>query len=417
MGLGDWVRGWLAWWRGERTRSITRIAGEGAALDKVSEVVRLHEPPKPGHLRAFDRDPRLLPKPKLAFNRKPPKVMDANEANRLFAGTLRTKNRGIRDLLPNEEQLKRYGLPLWRTELDVANALGVTIGVLRWLSIHRPRETQPHYVTFAIPKRSGGQRLITAPKKRLKAAQRALVTALIDKLPVAEPVHGFRAGRSVKTNAEPHVGRAIVLHMDLEDFFHTVSYARVRGYLIALGYGFPVAAVLSALVTEAERQPVEVGEQVFHVPVGPRRCVQGAPTSPGLCNAITRKLDRRLAGLAKKLGWTYTRYADDLTFSSDDPTTVTAMHEGAKRIVEAEGFRVNAKKTRVMRKGGAQRVTGVTVNRVLGLSRLERRKLRAAIHQHGADPEWQARLDGHVAYVHMLNPGQAELLRKRMPKP
>lgn len=410
MGLTDWFQGWLAWWRGERTRGITRIAGD-APNDQVSEIVRLHEPPKPGHLRAFDRDPRLLPKQRLTFNRKPPKVMDRDEADRLFAGTLRTTNRAIRDVLPNAEQLARYGLPAWRSEQDVATALGLTVGVLRWLSVHRERETQPHYVTFSIPKRSGGVRLITAPKKRMKAVQRRLLTELVGRLPVADAAHGFRAGRSVKTNAEPHVGRAIVLHLDLEDFFHTVTSPRVRGYLIALGYGYTVAAVLAVLMTEAERQPVEVGDRVFHVPVGPRRCVQGAPTSPGLCNAITRKLDRRLAGLARKLGWTYTRYADDLAFSSDDPSTLNAMREGARRIIEAEGFRVNTKKTRVLRKGDAQRITGVTVNRVLGLSRQERRKLRAMIHQHGEDPAFQAQIDGHLAYLHMLNPAQAARLK------
>jgi RNA-directed DNA polymerase len=102
---------------------------------------------------------------------------------------------------------------------------------------------------------------------------------------------------------------------------------------LAMGCSFPVAATLAVPMTQAERQPVEVGGVVVHVPVGPRRCVQGAPTSPGICNALVHKLDRRLAGLGRRLGWTYTRYADDLAFPSDDPSTVAALVGLVRRIV------------------------------------------------------------------------------------
>jgi RNA-directed DNA polymerase len=419
----NWVKALFG--QGPRTREVTRLSssagapldGSGRAADIVTEEVVTKGPLKEKHRRLVKRDPRLLPKPSqaLAWGKRK-KVMSAGEAKRLFSGTLRTRNRNLRDLLPDEDQLARFGLPLWRTEEDVASALGLTVSQLRHYSVHRERDRVSHYITFALPKRSGGQRLIQAPKSGLKAVQRKLLSLLVEKLPVSPHAHGFVKGRSVRTGAEGHVGKAVVLRLDLKDFFPTVSYARVRGLLIALGYGYPVAATLAVLMTESERQPVELDGKVYFVPVGPRVCVQGAPTSPALCNAIVLKMDRRLAGLARKHGFTYSRYADDLTFSGPDVEAAEKLRGLAARIIQEEGFQVNAAKTRLQRRGGRQTVTGVTVNQVLGLSRKERRKLRAMIHQEGTRPasaETSARIDGKLAYLSMLNPKQAEALRAR----
>ena len=115
--------------------------------------------------------------------------------------------------------------------------------------------------------------------------------------------------------------------MDLKDCFPSINYRRVRGLLISLGYAYPVATTLAVLMTEAPRQPVVASGKTFHVPLGPRVCVQGAPTSPGLCNAILMRMDRRLSGLAQRYDCSYTRYADDLTFSGDD-TDAIACFEG-----------------------------------------------------------------------------------------
>jgi retron-type reverse transcriptase len=282
----------------------------------------------------------------------------------------------------------------------------------------RERARQPHYVTFSIPKRSGGKRLIMAPKRRLKAIQRKLLELLVEKLPVSEHAHAFRRGRSIRTGAEPHVGKRFVLKLDLKDFFPSVTFARVRGLLIAFGYSYPVATTLGVLMTEAERQPVEIDGEVFHVPVGQRHCVQGAPTSPGICNAFLLRLDRRLSGFAKKHGLTYTRYADDLSFSGEvDRNTVGKFRSVASRIISEEGFVINTAKTRLMGRGTRQTVTGVVVNKTLGLSRQERRRLRAAAHQlsHNSKSEVtngaRAKLEGKIAYLAMLNPQQASQIR------
>ncbi len=424
MSVGDWLKSLLG---GSPKRDISRLSPQAptaadVGTDAVEERVDLSGGPlKEHHRRRALRDRRLLPKIKsparqLGLVRKK-NVMTVAEAERLFGATLRTRNRALRDLLTDEDQLHRHGLPVWTTEDQVAAALGLSLKELWFFAIHRERERQPHYIAFHIPKRSGGQRLILAPKRRLKRIQRQLLELLVQKLPVSEHAHAFRRGRSIRTAAEPHVGQRLVAKLDLQDFFPSVTFARVRGLLIAYGYSFPVATTLAVLMTEAERQPVQVDDAVFHVPVGHRHCVQGAPTSPGICNALLLRLDHCLAGLARKHHLAYSRYADDLAFSGDlTRETANQIRRIVGRIVEAEGFHVNPEKTRLMGRGTRQTVNGVVVNHTLGLSRQERRRLRAMQHRLKLPPDdpssasRKAYLRGKLAYLNMLNPDQARKL-------
>ncbi|MCE7874959.1 RNA-directed DNA polymerase [bacterium CPR1] len=389
-------------------RDVSRLESEDE--DQVSEAVDVSGGPlKPDHRRRALRDRRLLPKaqPPVRFGKKK-RLMSKAEAQRLFGASMRTRNRTLRDLLPDVEQLTRYGLPVWKTEEELATALGLTQRQLWFFALHREKERAAHYVTFAIPKRGGGERHIMAPKRRLKALQRKLLGLLVEKLPVHEAAHGFRKGRSIKSGAALHVGKKLVLKVDLKDFFPTVTFPRVRGLLIAYGYGYPVATALALLMTESVRQPVEVEGKLYHVPVGPRHSVQGAPTSPGLSNALVLRMDRRLTGLARKFGFVYTRYADDLAFSGDhDHKTGWGLLQRARRIIAEEGFAVHPDKTVLMGSGRRQSVTGVVVNRTLGRSRQQRRRLRAALHRRR---QAEARLRGQLAFLWMLNPAQASAL-------
>jgi retron-type reverse transcriptase len=393
-------------------------AGTDAEL-KHEAIDTTGGPLKPDHHRRAIRDARLLPKQRSLgqawMRRSRKRVFSRDEADRLFSETLRTRNRNLRDLDTDADQLARYGLPDWKSEQSLAESLGISLGELRHFSIHRQRDTTRHYITFAIPKRSGGHRLIHAPKRRLKAIQRKLNELLVRHLPVSPFAHGFLTGRSVASNANSHVARRVVIKLDLKDCFPSIHFGRVRGMLVALGYSYAVATILAVLMTEAPRQPVEAEGKLYHVPVGPRVCVQGAPTSPGLCNAVLRRMDYRLAGLARKHGFSYTRYADDLTFSGDDPSKIKLLVTIASRLIREEGMSVNGEKTRVMRRGRRQRVTGVIVNDRPGLSRKERRRVRAAIHQlprdGTADPARVRQLVGKLAYLQMLNPAQAAPLQ------
>ncbi|MEZ4238588.1 MAG: reverse transcriptase family protein [Myxococcota bacterium] len=163
---------------------------------------------------------------------------------------------------------------------------------------------------------------LSAPKERLKA-QRWLVRNVFEKLPVHQAAHGFLPERSIVSNAALHAGADVVVKVDLLDFFPSVTFARVKGLLRSAGLPEAVAIYRAAVHRAAARdgevpQPHAVGG---HRPAG---LPQGAPTSPSITNALCRKLDRRLSGLGRTFGFTYTRYADDLTFSWRRPLTIRA---------------------------------------------------------------------------------------------
>ncbi|MDB5307714.1 MAG: hypothetical protein JWO38_1916 [Gemmataceae bacterium] len=317
---------------------------------------------------------------------------------------------------PNsEERAAENELPALDTPQQLAEALGVTVPQLRGMAYHRDAATSLHYVRFAIPKRDGTERPIWAPKKRLKAAQRWILHNIVERLPVHGSAQGFLVGRSTLTNAEVHTNAKILLKMDVKEFFPTVTWRRVKGVFRRAGYRDRMATLLAMLCTEAPREVVQVEGKTYYVSLGPRCLPQGAPTSPAITNALCLRLDRRLAGLAAKLGWRYSRYADDMTFSLPaghaDRPRLGALLGCVRRVVVAEGFEVKDEKTRVHRSGGRQSVTGLVVNgdgRPRAPRKL-RRELRAAVHNLKAgkplkEGESIARLTGYAAYVYMTDP-------------
>ncbi len=313
-----------------------------------------------------------------------------------------------------EERAAENELPPLDSPQQLAEALGLTISRLRWLAYHRDAATRIHYTRFVVPKRGGGERAIWAPLPALKAAQRWVLQHIAERLPVHGAAHGFLPGRSTLSNAAAHTGARVLVKMDLEDFFPTVTLPRVKGIFRKAGYREQVATLLALLCTESPREVVTLEGQTYYVSLGPRCLPQGAPTSPALTNTLCLRLDRRISGLAARLGWRYTRYADDLTFS------LPAGHKGkprlgallglVRRIVESEGFRLNPDKTRVHRRGGRQQVTGLVVNGggAPRVPRALRRQLRAAAHnlRQGKplrDGETAAQLAGCAAYVYMTD--------------
>ena len=233
--------------------------------------------------------------------------------------------------LSDETRLAASGLPVMHTPADVAKALGLSIQQLRWLAYHSEAATRTHYVKFQVPKKSGGVRTLAAPHKALKAAQHWVLANVVNKLPTTDAAHGFVAGRGIVTNASPHVSKAVVVNLDLSDFVPTITFFRVRAVFERYGYSGSVATVLALLSTECPRTSVTYAGTKYESATGPRGLPQGAPTSPGLSNQVARKLDKRLLGVALKLGLTYTRYADDLTFSGGRGT------RRENRLVAREG--------------------------------------------------------------------------------
>lgn len=327
---------------------------------------------------------------------------------------------------PNaDERAAENGLPPIDSPLKLAEAMGVTLPELRFLAFHREAATRLNYRRFTIPKRDGSQRAIWAPMPKLKAAQRWILRNVVERLPVHGSSHGFLADRSIATNAAAHVGSKIVLKVDLKDFFPTVTLRRVKGIFRRAGYRDQIATLLSLVCTEAPREIVEHEGKQYFVALGPRCLPQGAPTSPALTNTLCMRLDRRLTGLAKRLGWRYTRYADDLTFSlpegHKDKPKLGKLLGSIGRIAADEGFRVHPDKTHVARKGSLQKVTGLVVNGAGAprVPRALRRQIRAAIHnvEHGKplkEGESLARLAGYAAYIHMTDPALGAKLLKQL---
>jgi RNA-directed DNA polymerase len=291
---------------------------------------------------------------------------------------------------------------------DVAKALGFKKAKELKAFMRPGAESGSGYVEFTIPKATGGVRTICAPRAPLKRLQRSILRDLLAKVPSHDAAHGFLPKRSVVSNARPHEGAAIVVKIDLKDFFPTVHFYRVSGTFRYLGMGEAAAATVAALVTHRNKLPD--GTLVM-----PGALPQGAPTSPAITNIVCRRLDSRLFSLAKKAGATYTRYADDLTFSfREQPEKgLGRFLWWVDQVIQQEGFVQNAPKRRVLRGSNQQRITGVVVNHGLSVPRDARRRFRAMLEnvrrtsleeQARGKKDFKGYLTGFASYVKMVQP-------------
>ena len=313
-------------------------------------------------------------------------------------------------------KLAQRGLPIVHTAHELASALGLSLGQLRFLTYHRDGAAKVHYHRFSLPKKTGGQRAISAPKPALAKAQRWIFENVLERLEVTSVAHGFVKGRNVVSNAKPHLHKKVVINLDLKDFFPSLTFARVRGMFRGMGYSGQVATVLALLCTEPPRVAATLDEATTYVALGARVLPQGACTSPGLTNFACRRLDKRLHRLAEVNGFDFTRYADDLTFSSDASGPVGRLLRSVRAVLLSEGFVTNEKKTHVMRSGRRQEVTGVVVNDKPTIGRVELRTLRAILHnaaKHGLESQnreghrdFAAFLRGRVAWACMVDPSK-----------
>ncbi|ACY14119.1 reverse transcriptase family protein [Haliangium ochraceum] len=332
------------------------------------------------------------------------------------------------DIAEPEQRRQENDLPALADTTALAEALELPIPRLRWLVYHREVDRHTHYHRWTVPKRSGGERLISAPKPELKRAQRWIARNITEHLPVHGAAHGFLPGRSTATNAAVHAGARVIIKFDIRDFYPSVTLPRVKGVFRKAGYGEQVATVMALLCTEPPREEMVLRDKKYYVAVGPRSLPQGAPTSPSITNALALGLDSRLAGLARSLACRYTRYADDLTFSwhGDSEAPIQRLKNAVARIVHGEGFRVHEGKTRIMRAGGRQKVTGLVVNAAAGEgamppARVPRdvvRRVRAAIHNRErgkpGGEETLEQLRGWAAYIYMTNPERGRQFLERL---
>jgi hypothetical protein len=346
----------------------------------------------------------------------------------------------------------RYGT--WRLEHDwpiaqidsvagLAERLEVSPGQLAWLADVRSLERSVadeklrNYHYRIVPRRGGLPRVLEAPKARLKEIQRWILHEILAHVPPHDAAHGFTRGRSVASHARRHCGQAVVLRLDLKDFFASISAGRVFGIFRTLGYDRSVAHALTGLCTNTIPQAVwqSVPRATDPALIQPRfwlgralatpHLPQGAPTSPALANLSAFRLDRRLTGLATSAALTYSRYADDLTFSGSTPLRRRRGHLQAlvAEVARDEGFAINERKTALHSAGARQSVCGIVVNVRPNVLRSEYDELRAVLHNaavHGPSgqnragiADFEAHLRGRISWVASLNPARGEKLRRR----
>ena len=271
---------------------------------------------------------------------------------------------------------------------DIAHLLGYEPKVVSY-TLYKLTPAQK-YTTFEIPKRNGGQRTINAPVPRLKGLQRKLAELLQDCLDEINATknlkdraaHGFKRKRSIVTNARQHRNRRWIFNIDLEDFFPSINFGRVRGFFIKnrdFQFQEKVATVLAQIACQDNSLP------------------QGSPCSPVISNLVAQLLDMRLVKLAQGAGCTYSRYADDLTFSTNKkefPLEIArqvgdqgrASHfwlpgDGLRATIEQTGFSINTKKTHLMYRTSRQKVTGLVVNQKINVRWEYRHKVRAMVNK------------------------------------
>ena len=338
---------------------------------------------------------------------------------------------------------KAWSLPAIESIRDLAEWLHLSESELEWFADLKGLQSKSnqrgtgakltHYHYRTLTKKSGNLRLIEEPKPHLKQIQRRILSEILDRIPIHPAVQGFVKGRSIQTFVAPHVGRRVVLRMDLQDFFPSFTGRRIQAFFRTAGYPESVADLLGGLCTNSaprniwkDLEPgtdsslVRYVQSLYSRPHLP----QGTPTSPALANICAYRIDCRLNGLAQAAGAAYTRYADDLAFSGDESfeKCVERFSTQAAAILLEEGFAIHHRKTRIMRQGVRQHLAGLVANQRVNVVRADFDRLKATLHnctRYGpqsqnseAHPCFRSHLEGRVGFVETINPEKGRRLRR-----
>lgn len=267
--------------------------------------------------------------------------------------------------LPKLDRPRRANRKHWKRALlgkgfgidELARRLDVSVEELTSIS--------PDYAERFIEKRSGGSRRLLVPSQELKELQQRILKRLLARLSVHPAATGFEPGTSIVHNAAQHTDQAVVICMDVRDFFPQTTADRVTAYFQRIGWNREAAELLTNLTTRENGLP------------------QGAPTSPRLSNLVNLVLDSRIERFVHRRKGTYTRYADDMciSFPKDYPKRIRGTIQVVRRHLKAFGYELNGKKTQILRRHQQQKVTGLVVNDRVNVPRHIRRKLRAVEHR------------------------------------
>lgn len=283
--------------------------------------------------------------------------------------------------------VEKTGLPFISSSKHIAAYLSISPSLIRQI-LHKK---EYHYRQFELKKKDGTPRVISTPKTYLKVIQWWICDNILDHLDQPEAIHGFRRGRSYITNAQSHLGCRHILNMDIEQFFPSISAVMISECFQEMGFGADGANLIAELTSLGGSAPT------------------GAPTSPSIGNIVLKNFDRDLCQLSSQHGLQYTRYADDLTFSSNEMISSDAV-DMVKNVIEGYGFSVNSKKTKFMGPGDRMEVTGVVINDRPNLPREWRNWARGLLHRAYCNPgkfahQWQ-QISGIYGSLKAFDPGE-----------
>jgi retron-type reverse transcriptase len=250
------------------------------------------------------------------------------------------------------------------------------------------------YSSFEIPKKNGKKRTITAPSPILKKVQKSVLTNLINGVRVHPAANGFRLGKSIITNAFPHTNKKILANCDVANCFPSISWPLIYKALknsLENHVGIEAVSILTDICSKEGSLPM------------------GAPTSPALLNIVLYKTDEVLFKAASNLNCSYTRYADDLTFSGDDKAIKLIGLAGVS--LNKIGLKIDPVKTNIFRRGRRQSVTGLVVNDGISVNRKYRKSVRAAAHriEHDQEPTWHGKpvtkssIQGRIDFINSVH--------------
>lgn len=278
---------------------------------------------------------------------------------------------------PRSYRRDRYGLA------ELKNRLGISDDEFRKIP-------EPEWREARIPKASGGTRTLEIPDPKTLAMQRSILRRLLAKLRCHSAAVGFETGRDIVDAAWPHTGKRVVIRIDIQKFFESTPADRVAEWFRSIGWDAPSTEFL-----------VKMTCCNGHLP-------QGAATSPRLSNLVNARMDHGLERLAKRFNGDYTRYADDITLSFNlrSGRRIRGILQIVRRVLKQAGYRMNSRKTRILRAHQQQKVLGLVVNSKVAVPRTTRRRLRAARHRmaQGKLPSYtQEQLQGWTAFEKMVS--------------
>jgi RNA-directed DNA polymerase len=268
---------------------------------------------------------------------------------------------------------------------ELAQKIGINYNYLLNMSMFSER----YYKKWQIPKRDGSMRNISAPNKDLKAIQGWVLRFLLENITVSDRANGFIKKKSIKNNAQSHLYTKYILSIDIEDFFPSIKYETIQGIFEEIVNNKETSEILANLTTLNNGLP------------------QGGVTSPCLSNLAFFSIDEEIKDLCDKECINYTRYADDLTFSSNYAPKLSGIYEQIESILQRFGFYINKNKTRFMGGQHRNRITGINLNSGrLTISKNKKKYLRAALFNYFVKGE-EVNIDnikGMISFISFIEP-------------